>query len=191
MTGKEKLLQAVLKKAADKKKPGSLTLNAKSKMKKKLILYTISVLSVLVFTTPLLPKPAHAMPKPTHPKAYENTENGFEHLEKHEHDYTESIVRRGEIIFLLSFPFVSVVSFGVSTLAYMAATGDTSMRIPPMVSIFAIGSSVIATSAIVYYDTQRWSRDPRSARSLQEQKNNIGVYEKEPVLYAAFTRRLN
>ncbi|MCB1199830.1 MAG: hypothetical protein KDK41_04240 [Leptospiraceae bacterium] len=108
-----------------------------------------------------------------------NEEDSFKHLDAYEKNYTETPIRRGEIVFFLSLPFVTAITYGATALVYLAATGDSNLSMPPLVSVFAISSSFLITGAIVRNDLMNWDRNSSSE-----------IIQSETYYYAAWQYKL-
>jgi len=66
--------------------------------------------------------------------------------------YEESFLRRGEIIFLISYPLVLVSHFIIISSLYYIDTLDYKLRIPSEIVNFAVISSLFISVQITYSD---------------------------------------
>ena len=80
-------------------------------------------------------------------------ENFPDIAEKQEH-YTETKIRRIEIIFLLALPFVALAHFAITASVYGASTGDWSFKtFPGELAVFSGLSTLMVTSYVTWYDS--------------------------------------
>ncbi len=74
---------------------------------------------------------------------------------KADEDYEESAIKRGEILFFLSIPFVALSYFLVISATYYLGTNDNTFSLPTESIVFASISTVAISIGIIYIDIKK------------------------------------